>query len=74
MKIGNLEIRKWDKDGKSRAYITNTSAVRNKQDIGYINLLTGEIVPGHAQHEGSVCAQLSLNGTSVEAIIAGVQQ
>lgn len=69
--MATLRYNRWTKHDKDRLYIERATGFKNRpwEQIGYIDLSTNNLVPGHAQHQGSVEAILRQAGTTVSEII-----
>lgn len=67
----SIEFQRWTKGNHDRLYIKKATGFKNRpyQDIGYIDLKSGAIVPAHAQHESSVRTYVAKAGTTVELLL-----
>lgn len=67
-----LNYARWTKGTTDRLYIKEATGFKNRpfQEIGYIDLNSGEIVPSRGQHIGSVEAYLAKDGKTVASLIA----
>jgi hypothetical protein len=67
-----MDYTRWTKNGQDRLYIKAATGFKNRpyENIGSIDLNSGEVIPAKGQHHGSVEAYVQRDGKTVAALVA----